>query len=260
MNFKRPILWSVILLLLTCSPAYPGIEQFFDSSGKMLRTGTAITVAASAGKPSGYALPEGIELIRDAGYEFYPVAGRTFAEIVKATNENGPFSKDRSRRRPYINEWQLGLAYQFRLTTAVDKENSKIHAALEVYDVTFTDNIRITLPALIDDTSLTPVEKDLWGQYLSRLIAQTHDLVSIVRDQGLRDRVSGSIREITYLIFDYQEGMDIERTVESYLRQETEKLGEEWAGEISRRTADYEKVTAYGLKHEMRRSFFRKGR
>ncbi|TAN43298.1 MAG: DUF922 domain-containing protein [Nitrospirae bacterium] len=260
MNFKRPVLWSVILLLLAFSPAYSGIDQFFDSSGKMLRGGTAMPVAHGAAKPSGYALPEGIELVQGAGYEFYPVAGRTFAEIVKATNDNGPFTKDRSGRRPYNNEWQLGLSYQFRLTTAVDEERSKIHAALEIYDIAFTDNIRITLPALIDDTSLTPVEKDLWGQYLSRLVAQTRDLVSIIRDQERREKVSGSIREITYLIFDYQEGMDIERTVESYLRQETEKLGEEWAGEISRRTADYEKVTAFGLKHEMRRSFFRKGR
>ncbi|MBI5100783.1 MAG: hypothetical protein HZB33_02940 [Nitrospirae bacterium] len=247
----------MLLVLLCRGSSYSAISIYADGRGNIVSAPPARSETKGLDKAPRYGVPEGTELLKNVEYEFYLVSGRTFSEVIKSIDENGPFNRDRSRRLPYRCDWVLGVTYQFSATYAIEEESAKVHVEFTIYDISTDDRIHIMLPALIDDTFLNPVEKNIWNQYLLRLVGQAHDTVKILRDPGSGRKVSDGIGEISYVIFDYKEGMDVEKAIESYLKQESEKLVSDWARESGRRVSEYEKTTAYGLKHEMRVPFFK---
>src|SRR5512134_3501042 len=157
MRQRCVILLSVFFILSFSGSAYPEVTTLhFDSGGNLTSSAlqkSLFTPSPSAGA-SRYSIPEGVELLKDASYEYYPVFGRTFSDIVRSSEENGPFDKDRKRRFPSKYEWGLGLSYQFEYEHEIDEETQKVHAAIDLRDVTITYPITITLPTYIDDTDL----------------------------------------------------------------------------------------------------------
>lgn len=246
-----------MLVILLTGSAYPEITQIFNQEGALISTSKKKSVSDRTSGIARYSIPDGIELQKDVSYEFYPVFGKTFSEIVKSSEENGPFNKKEKRRYLSKNDWSIGWAYQFAFSYEIDEEDRTVHVSLEISDIDIRDYITITLPTLTDDTALNPVEKNMWKNYLLRLLEHEHDHVRIIRDSDSRNGVLNSLKEINYLIFDYDEGIDIEKTVERFLTEETERIGREWVKKIKARDDEYSKITENGRKHENGGAFFR---
>jgi predicted secreted Zn-dependent protease len=242
-HFLTPFRVAVFLLLL-CNPVYAdGISLSFDSEGRTL-TSISRPGENSTRMTAHRTTSEGAELLRNTAYEFYPVSGRTFSEIVRSVGENGPYNKGRTMRQPCRVDWSATLSFQYDFSYALDEEDGKLHAATEVSGVTLEDSSTVTLPSLIDDTALNPVEQSMWKTYFAGVAEHCHNIVAIIRAQQVRKNAYDKLAEITYLIFDYSEGMDVEKSVELFLRDEALRIGRESVREISSRIADYDRASA----------------
>ncbi|MBA4373758.1 MAG: hypothetical protein C0402_12975 [Thermodesulfovibrio sp.] len=240
-----PSLFRVtIFLLLFGDPVYAAsLSLSLDSEGRII---SPVTTAAVTRRQAHRARPDGVELLHDTEYEYYPVSGRTFSEIVRAVGESGPYNKDRTGRQPCRVDWSATLSFQYDFSYAFDEENRKLHAATEMSAIALEDTSIVTLPSLLDDTALNPVEKNMWRAYLTNLTEHCHTIVALIRDQQARKAVGDRLADITYLIFDYAEGMDIEKSVGSVLRDEALRIGRESVREIKARIAIYEQSAAEG--------------
>ncbi len=67
--------------------------------------------------------------------------------------------------------------------------------SVEIYDISITYNIKITLPTLIDDTALNPAEKNLWKNYYHRLVEYEHDHARIIRDKDAQEELRKKFSE-----------------------------------------------------------------
>lgn len=258
MSEKHYVLPSLLFLISLAGSASPGISQYFDSDGNPAPSELRKSTDDLLPGASRYSAPEGVELRKDIKYEYYPVFGKTFSELVRSSEENGPFNIKKNRRFPSKYEWSPGWSYQFDYTYALDEETGTVHVALEIADIDIKYNITITLPILIDDTSLNPIEKNMWKIYFLRLLEHEHDHVKIIQDNESKNKVLNSIREINYLIFDQKKGLDIEKTVSIFLKDETSKIGRDWIKQIKDRNDAYDRLTEYGSRHEQKESFFNK--
>lgn len=247
---------SVIFLLFHAVVSSAAISQFFDRDGNAVRswTGKKEGVKHAARQP----VPDGIEMQKDITYEYYPVFGKTFTEIVVSVAENSPSSPDRNLRLPSKIIWHIGWTYDFSYSYALDEDSRFLHIFVELHDITIDYDITITLPGLLDDSALNPVEKTLWKNYFSRVLQHEHDHVRIIRDPSSRETLLKGFSDISYFIIDYRENIDIEKILEASIREETSKAGREWIKKIRERSDDYDRATDYGRKHEMRDSFFEK--
>lgn len=252
----RFIPFSLLFLLLIPCISFALISQHFDSDGKLLVSAPkAIGPKSAAAK---YAIPEGLELFKDINYEYYLVFGKTFTEIVMASQENGPLNREINLRLPSKIVWNIGWTYDFGYAYAVDEETRFLHITVELYDINIDYDITITLPALLDDTALTPVEKTLWKNYLLRILQHEHDHVKIIKDPEAKESLLKSFADINYFIVDYRDDIDIEQLLETSVKNEALKAGREWIKKIKERNDAYEKATDYGRNSEMRESFFKK--
>lgn len=235
---------SFILPALSRPASAAGISLFFDSEGRQLRSSPKALEKST--RSTHNAAPEGISPLSDVTYEYYPVSGRTFSEIMRSIRENGPYNRNRTERQPCRVDWTAALSLQFDYSYAIDEENGKMHAATEISGISLEDSSTVTLPSLLDDTALNPVEQSMWRTYLSDLVEHCHGIVALIRDKQTRKTASDKLTEITYLIFDYTEGMDVEKSVETFLRGEALRTGQESVREISSRIADYKRTTSPG--------------
>jgi hypothetical protein len=257
MGRKYHIFSAVLLMLFSAGNAYPEIFQYFDQEGNYLSS-SKIKSAEPVSRVHRYSVPEGVKLYKDITYEYYPVSGKTFLEIVNSTKENGPFNKKENRRFPTKSLWNVGWSYQFVYSSAFDEESNKIHVAVEIYDVNIDYDITITLPTTIDDTSLNPIEKSLWKNYFQKLLEHEHNHVRIIKDDNAKNALIKYFEEIDYLIFDNISNTDIENTVAVYIKEETLKIGRAWVKQLKSRNDEYDRTSYYGKKQELRESFFKK--
>lgn len=239
------IFWILTLgILFTASPSFGVISHYFDGSGNPLPTPPS--KAAPESEIHRYSMPKGLELQNDISYKYYPVFGKTFTEIIRSSEENGPFDSREKKRFPSKTEWSLGYSFDYTFKYIIDEHESKIHISLEIFDIVFHDDISITLPTLIDDTPLNPIEKNIWKNYLQKLLNHEHEHAKLIRDQEHANLLKKSFEDIYYIIFDYREGLDIQKTVDMFIREETLKHGSEWAKKISSKNADYDRTTKHG--------------
>ncbi len=241
------LLLSVLLVFFTAGNAYPfTMTRFFASSGN---PATAPLVKAGKGSLhgiSGYAVPEGIELRKDINYEYYPVFGKSYSGILNSAAENGPFIRSMNRRSPSTIDWGFGISYHYDYTYEIDEELQTVHALIDISDVSINYEITVTLPALLDDTSLNAVEKKLWKSYFHRLLEREHGRADVIRDEDTRKKIEDAVKEIKGLSFDYTSDSDIEQSVEFFLGEETDRIGREWAKKISEKLEGHEKKEAVG--------------
>ncbi|RPI35313.1 MAG: DUF922 domain-containing protein [Nitrospiraceae bacterium] len=232
------------------------ISQYFDSEGNSLPAGSRSGEPGPSHGIQRYSVPEGVDLQKDIRYEFYPVFGKTFSEIVRSAEENSPVNLKNRKRLPSRSGWTLGWNYKLAYSHGIDEEEGTAHALVELYDITITYRITILLPTLIDDTALNPAEKTLWKNYYLRLVEYEHDHAKIIRDSDAQKELLKKFNDLDYVIFDYSEDTDIEKTVETFVQKETEKTGSEWIKNLKKRIDEYEKETEYGFALQKRDSFF----
>lgn len=230
---RYTLLLSFCMLSLVAGNAAGGmIVQHFDAAGSLVReTGKAALAPAPAHTTRKYSGAQTLGLRPDVRYEFYPVFGRTFADIVRSAEENGPYNRKTRKRQTSVFSWSLGWTYQLSYTTENDEENEKVHCDIIIHDVTLSYDITITLPVLTDDSFLNDIEKDLWKNYIAGLLEKEHSRVKVVKD-NTQDVILRRIGEIIYLMLDAAQESEAERLVERYVREETARIGKETVRQI----------------------------
>ncbi|MDA8104889.1 MAG: DUF922 domain-containing protein [Nitrospiraceae bacterium] len=252
------LLSSLLLLSILAQPSYAAISQsfYFDQEGNPLSGGPA-AVPSDSSQTSLSSVPTGVVLRRGIVYEYYPVNGKSFSEIVTSVQENGPYIAGAKRRLPTRMKWRFGISYEYDFTSALDEEDTAVHVSLEVKDIKVTYGITVTLPSLIDNTSLNPIERNLWKNLFLQFLEHEYDHVDIIEDIATADEAKKSLAEINYLIFDYRDGLDIDNTIGTFLKDETAKAAKEMSRNIRERLNEYDRLTDFGNKHSLRDSFFR---
>jgi hypothetical protein len=231
MGIRYRLVLSVLLFFFTVTNAYAfTMTRYFDSHGNPTVPPRAQNGERSFRGVSRYAVPDGIELPEGLSYDYYPVFG-------------GPLIEGRDVRSPSGTRWSLGISYQYNYTYEVDEELRTVRATIDISDVSVKYDITITLPALLDDSSLNVVEKRLWKNYFRRLLEREKGKAEIIRDEDTRKEIEGAVGEIKGLSFDYTDDDAIEHSVKVFLGEETDKIGREWVKKIG------EKLDAYDRKN-----------
>jgi len=233
---------ACLMVLALAGVPQAEVSQHFDQSGR-LASAYKRPAAPQTQKMRKYSVPEGIELRSDVHYEFYPVFGKTFAEIIRSTEENGPRNEKTKKRQPSAYTWNLGWTYDFSFSLEPDEENDKVHCDLMIVEPVLSYNITVTLPALTDDSALNPMEKDLWKNYVSTLLERIHGRIKIIKDDT-RDPILKQFGEIAYLDLNDEEAENAEKIVERYVSTETGKIGNSLIKEIQQKLEAYDSTTA----------------
>jgi len=256
MKLRYTILLSMVFVFLCYSISYPEISQNFDSNGNSISSGSKSSVDRRSSRINRHSVPEGIELQNDIQYEFYPVFGKTFSEIVRSAEENSPVDLKSRKRLPTRFQWSVGWSYKVDHSTEIDESDNTPQEEVEIYDVSIKYNIKITLPTLIDDTVLNPSEKTLWKNYYDSLVEYEHDHARIIRDNDAKKELLSKFSDLDYMIFDYSKEIDIQKAVETFIKKETESIGSAWVKDLKKRIDAYDRATEYGLALQNRESFF----
>ena len=256
MNRKFRGLLCLSFLLLCSSVTCAEISQYFDSEGNILSSDSRNREVTPPHGVQRSFVPEGITLQNNVRYEFYPVFGKTYSEIVRSAEENSPAGPKNRRRLPSKSDWTVDWSYKIDYLEALDEEGKTVHASVEIYDISITYHIKTTLPTLIDDTALNPAEKVLWKNYYHRLIEYEDDHARIIRDKDAQEELRKKFSELDYVVFDYSSNIDIDKTVETFIQKETEKIGREWVKNLKKRVDEYDRMTEFGIALQKKSSFF----
>ena len=256
MQLRYLHLFFLSFFLLYGSVSCAEISQYFDSDGNSLSAGSKGRPDSLSSDVKRYSIPDGIELLRDIRYEFYPVFGKTFSEIVRSAEENNPADLKNKERLPSRSDWTLGWSYKIHYSEEVDEESNTVRVSAEIYDITITYDFTITLPTLIDDTALNPAEKNLWKNYYLRFVEYAHDHAKIIRDNDAKEELLKKFDDLGYTIFDYSKETDIQKEVETFLEKKTKDIGSAWVKDLKKRLDAYDRATEYGLAIQNRESFF----
>jgi hypothetical protein len=241
MNLHR-FVSACLMVLASAGMSQAEISQYFDRSGRLV-TAEKKPPIRQAQRMMKYSVPEGLELRPDVHYEFYPVFGKTFAEIVESTEENSPRNEKTKKRQPSAYDWSLGWTYDFSFSLEPDEEHEKVHCDLMIVAPILSYDITVTLPALTDDSALNPIEKDLWKNYIARLLERVHGRVKIIKDDT-RDSILRQFDEISYLPLGDEEAENAEKSVERFLRTETGKIGSNIIRQIQQKLEAYDSGAA----------------
>lgn len=236
---RYALLLSLLLFFLLPGNSRGEIVQHFDTAGNLVPA-TRKPLPTRAHKIEKYSVAQSLGLRPDIRYEFYPVFGKTFAEIVKSAEENGPFNKKTRKRQTSAFAWSLGWSYQISYATEYDEENDKLHGDILIHDIALAYDITVTLPVLTDDSSLNDIEKELWKNYITGLLESEHGRVKIVKDDT-RENIIRRMGEIAYLMLNTEQEEDAEKLIERYVKEETARIGKETIMQIQERLDQYEK-------------------
>lgn len=229
---------ACLMVLASASLSEAEISQHFDRAGRLLPSERRPSLPQSQ-KMRKYSVPEGIELRPDVHYEFYPVFGKTFADIVRSAEENGPRNEKTKKRQASAYTWSLGWTYDFSYSLEPDEESEKIHCDLAITEPVLSYDITVTLPALTDDSALNPMEKDLWKNYVTTLLERIQGRIKIIKD-NTRDDIAKEFNEIAYIPLSEDEAANAEKLVERFIRNETEKIGRDMVRQIQLKLEAYD--------------------
>jgi predicted secreted Zn-dependent protease len=230
---------ACLMVLASAGMSQAEVSQHFDRSGSLVPAGKKLTAPQAQRRMRKYSVPEGIELRPDVRYEFYPVFGKTFAEIVKSTEENSPRNEKTKKRQSSAYDWNLGWTYDFSFSLEPDEEDEKVHCDFMIVDPILSYDITVTLPALTDDSALNPMEKDLWKNYVATLLERVHGRIKIIKDDT-KDVILRQFGEITYLFLNEEEAVNAEKIVERFVRAETERIGSNIIRQIQQKLEAYD--------------------
>jgi hypothetical protein len=125
-----------VLVFVAVSSTYPlTISEFFDSEGSPSSSPRKTPGGEPSRGTSGYAVPGGVELRKDITYEYYPVFGRSFSEIIRSSEGNGPLIKRRNARFTTKTDWSIGISYHYLYKYEIDEELRTVHATIDISDV-----------------------------------------------------------------------------------------------------------------------------
>ncbi len=248
---RYALLLAFLLVVSLPSNSRGEIVQHFDAAGNLV-SAPKKSLPQSAHRSQKYSVAQSLGLRPDVRYEFYPVFGRTYAEIVKSAEENGPYDRKSRKRQTSTFAWSLGWSYQLSYTTEYDEENDKLHIDILIHDIDLFYDITVTLPVLTDDSSLNDIEKELWKNYIAVILAYEHGKVKIVKD-NTREDIIRRMGEVVYLMLDGEQEQDAEKLIERAVREETALIGKQTVMQIQERLDQYGKRGGGGTDPNVRK-------
>ena len=262
MSVFRYILFLAVLLSYARS-AEAVVYQYFDDQGTLIITNVLPGQKPPPRLPYEKAQSAPVQKFREAdldfrndvSYDFYPVRAHTFQEAVMATNMYGPFDNAENKRFAAQTRWNVGWAYKMDSNYRVERRH--VYASLKLYDVEFSSNITVLLPALTEDSALSDHDFMLWEEFVRGLLAHEHDHVALIRDASYREDAIRNITSIRELTLDYNPAAVTEDAIRDAVQEKTAQIGHALIREIKERNDEYDRVTEHGLKPGMRQEFFR---
>jgi len=236
------VLPACLMILTSAAMSQAEITQHFDRAGKLVPA-VKRSATPQLHRMRKYSVPEGIELRPDVHYEFYPVFGKTFAQIVKSAEENGPRDKITKKRQSSAFDWSMGWTYDYSFSLEQDDDQEKVHCDLTIVDPVLSYDFTVTLPALTDDSALNPMEKDLWKNYVAALLEQAYGRIRIIKDDT-RNAILKQFGDIAYILLSRDEENNAEKIVERFVRTETEKVGSAMVRQIQQNLDVYDSSAA----------------
>lgn len=235
---------SVLCLIAAIPMAFANssdaeVFQYFDETGALLASGTPPLYPAGE-KPPG--LPENLGGRTDIVFRSYPVFGKTFVDMVKSIEENGPQDRRLGRRTATRLDWKLGFSYIIEYDYEFVEDDQTVTVFLQLSDIMFRNEYAITTPSPVNDAALNPVERTLFRNYIARALAQEHERIMIIEDESVRTEMRKGFEEIRGASFSNAlSDADLEQAIERFVRDETKKIGTHAASMIQSRLADHDR-------------------
>ena len=215
------ILLALLLGLSGAVSASAEVLQYFSSEGALLpQARPPLRQAAS--------LPEGIKPRADTSYQFYPVFGKTFAELLRSVEENAPIPAGSGGRAASRLDWKVGISYSIEYDYESDEETGSITASIQLVSVSLRNEYVIVLPAAVNDSSLNPVERTLFRTYVAKLIETEYAKIRKIEDPALFKSLRDHFSELEEIQLAKGSEANIEQLIERSVRQETAKIAKDY--------------------------------
>ncbi|MBI5101679.1 MAG: DUF922 domain-containing protein [Nitrospirae bacterium] len=268
----RILLFLLVTFLTLNTSARAEVYQYFNDEGTLIVTDNPYNIKKPKARPAPRQESRHVHrqdqapvvqpkqqvfspnYIDDVTYEYYPVSGRNFMEVMESTRANGPFDYSDNRRYAGQTRWTVGWSYKFGST--YNREGGYLRAAVNIYDFDFRTDISVLMPALAPESTLTDSEVALWGSFMNGLLEHENDHVKITTDPGYRAEALRMISDIKEVLVPFDPSYDVNSLIRSAVEAETAKVGHSLIKNIKSRNEEYDRVTEHGIKHEMRAAFF----
>ena len=250
------IFLAVIVMALSAAPADATVYQYFDEEGTLIVTDNLFGTKKSVPLTPSDNTYRDIKLSYrdDVSYDFYPVTGKDFPELISSTNLNGPLDPVDRKKYAGQTKWKTGWSYTFNSSYTID--DTYLYADVDILDIEFMSGISVLLPVLQERTALSNHDLILWDHFVQRLLEHEHDHVKIVKDTGYKDEAIKKISAIKQLTVVYDPGVDPETLIKDAVESETLRIGHDLIMTIKKQNEEYDRLTDHGLKAEMRNTFF----
>lgn len=255
MHLLRSFLFAIVIILFAC-PAYATVYQYFDEEGTLIVTDNPYGIRKPKHRPDITYQDIKLRYRDDISYDFYPVAGTDFQELVTSTQINGPF--DPGDRKKYAGQtrWNTGWSYKFNSSYTVD--GAYLYVSLNIFDIEFMSDISVLLPALPERTTLNHQDLKLWEHFVQKLLEHEHDHVKIIKDPFYKNEAVKKIFAIKQLTLAYDPRAELDTLIKNTVESETARIGHDLIMTIKKQNDEYDRITDHGLKAEMRDIFFGK--
>lgn len=252
-----------IVMLAFATPLHAGVFQYFDDEGTLIVTDNPFGLKRPrATQPLKTYKPRmdqqvTLKLLGDVLYDYYPVFGRSFGEVVDSVQANGPYDAGDNRRYAGQTRWATGWSYSFG--SSYTRDGGYLRAAVSIRDIQFRSDIVVLLPMLSAEAELGPHDLQQWQGFMTRLLDHEHDHVRIVRESLPREEAVKKVLAIREVLVPDVPGVDPDSLVQQAVETETAKIGHELVRTVKTRNDEYDRLTEHGLRPEMQAVFFGTG-
>ncbi len=253
MRILKNFLFLAVVILYAC-PAYATVYQYFDNEGTLIVTDNPYGVKKPKTKPDGAYQIIDLQYRDDVSYNYYPVTGNNFQELLTSVNLNGPIDPGDMKRYAGQTKWSTGWSYKFSSSSTID--GTDLHVSLNIFDIEFMSDITVLLPALQERTKLNHHDLKLWENFVQRLLEHEHDHVKIIRDPFHKNEAIRNISAIKRLTLAYDPRTELDTIIKNAVESATARIGHELIMTIKKQNDEYDRLTDHGLKAEMRDTFF----
>ncbi len=253
MHLLRNFLFAIVIIL-TASPAFATIYQYFDEDGTLIVTDNPFGARKPGPRPDDALQDIKLRYREDVSYDFYPVTGKNFQELISSANLNGPLDPGDRKKYAGQTKWNTGWSYTYNSSYTIDE--TYMYVSLNILDIEFMSEISVLMPVLQERTTLSNHDLILWDHFVQKLLEHEHDHVKIVKDPVYRDEAVKKISAIKQLTLAYDTGADPDTLIRDAVESETLRIGHDLIMAIKKQNEGYDRITDHGLKADMRDTFF----
>jgi predicted secreted Zn-dependent protease len=252
-----------IVALAFTTPLHAEVFQYFDDEGTLIITDNPFGLKRpKAAQPLKTYKPKkdqqvNLNLLGDVHYDYYPVFGRSFGEVIDSVQANGPYDSGDNRRYAGQTRWATGWSYSF--DSSYKQDGGHLRAAVTIRDIQFRSDIVVLLPMLSPDSELGHHDLQQWQGFMARLLEHEHDHVRIVRESFSRDEAAKKVLSIREVVVRAEPGVDPDSLVQQAVETETARIGHELVRTVKAKNDEYDRLTEHGLRPEMKPVFFGSG-